>query len=329
MTLPPPTASVGPAPAFDPDVARVLAAEPALSAPLRRESLPRDGVATMFPDAPTVIAERAIDVSEYRFTSPESGEHIELSVFRPRGHEGERLAVLYNIHGGGMVVGHRSWETARVVDLVEEHQIVGVTVEYRLAPEHPYPAGVEDCYEGLVWLANNATELAIDPDRIIVMGGSAGGGFAAAVSLLARERSGPRPRGQLLLCPMLDNTNSSASSRQFDGIGTWQRSSNLMAWECVLGADATSADAPPAASPSRATDLRGLPPAFIEVGSAEMFRDEDVDYATRIWRVGGSAELHVWSGGCHGFDMFCPDAEITRAALDARSSWLRRILTTP
>ncbi len=135
--------------------------------------------------------------------------------------------------------------------------------------------------------------------------------------------------GQLLLCPMIDNTNTTVASRQYDGIGTWQRDMNLLAWSCVLGEElAFSTEAPAYAAPSRATDVSGLPSAYIEVGEAEMFRDEDTEYALRIWETGGRAELHVWGGGAHGFDMYMPDAEITRAALAARASWLRRIWRT-
>ncbi|ERK69651.1 hypothetical protein N136_04027, partial [Leifsonia aquatica ATCC 14665] len=152
-------------------------------------------------------------------------------------------------------------------------------------------------------------------------------GFAAAISLLARDRGGPALAGQLLLCPMIDNTNTTVSSLQYAGIGTWTREANLLAWECVLGDElAFSAEAPAYAAPTRADDLSDLPHAYIEVGAAEPFRDEDVEYASRIWAVGGAAELHVWSGGFHGFDMYAPASELTRAALDARFSWLRRVL---
>lgn len=315
-----------PAVPFDPEIQAVLDALPAQPA-LTRETLPREGTDRMFPSNDEVIAGRAIEWEDRVIPGPAGAPDIEVTIFRPCGREGEALPAVYNIHGGGMIVGHRSWESARVVDLVDELGVVGVNVEYRLAPEDPYPAGVEDCYAGVVWLAENAASLGVDPARIVVMGGSAGGGFSAAVALLARDRQGPPIAGQLLLCPMLDNTNATTASLQYDGIGTWQREANLLAWSCVLGDDlAFSEEAPAYAAPSRAADLGGLPPAFIEVGAAEMFRDEDVAYASRIWATGGQAELHVWAGGCHGFDMYMPEAEITRAALASRVSWLRRVL---
>ncbi|MFT4233233.1 MAG: alpha/beta hydrolase fold domain-containing protein, partial [Leucobacter sp.] len=198
----------------------------------------------------------------------------------------------------------------------------------RLAPEHPAPAPVEDCYAGLVWVAEHASELGIDPDRIVVMGGSAGGGLSAGVALLARDRNGPSLAGQMLLCPMLDDTNSKPSSHQYDGFSPWPRHMSLLAWRALLGEGAgdPSAEIDVYSAPARAKDLSGLPPAFVEAGSAELFRDEDVEYAGRIWSTGGQAELHIWSGAFHGFDVFAPDHPITRAALATRSSWLRRIL---
>jgi acetyl esterase/lipase len=256
------------------------------------------------------------------------GPDLEITIIRPRELNGP-VPGLYNIHGGGMILGTRAMDAPRLLELVAEFGVVAVNVEYRLAPEHPYPAGVEDIYAGLEWTAAHAAELSIDPERIVVMGGSAGGGFSAAVSLLARDRRGPDLAGQLLLCPMLDNTNTTVSARQYaqPALAAWPRENNLLAWRMVLGERlAGSPEAPAFAAPARATDVSGLPPAFVEVGSAEMFRDEDVEYASRIWAAGGAAELHVWAGAFHGFDVFAPDSELARAAKASRSSWLRRVL---
>jgi acetyl esterase/lipase len=201
-----------------------------------------------------------------------------------------------------------------------------VSVEYRLAPETPHPGPVEDCYAGLAWTAGHAGELGIDPARVIVGGASAGVGLAAAVALLARDRGGPALLGQMLLCPMLDDRNETPSSYQMAGIGIWDREANEVGWTALLGAARGGPDVSPYAAPARATDLSGLPPAFIEVGSAETFRDEDVAYATGIWQAGGQAELHVWPGGFHGFTGMVPDAAISKAATAAQQGWLRRIL---
>ena len=298
--------------------------------PMTEESLRSTGSGPEspgFPDAATAVRGRAVTAEELIIPGPEGAPELEITVFRPASPAGDALPALVNFHGGGMIVGHRSWEHGRVIDLVERHGVIGVNVEYRLAPEHPFPAGAEDTYAATRWVSEHAAELGADPARLIVMGGSAGGGFAAAVSLMARDRGGPAIAGQLLLCPMLDNTHTTPASAQYDGIGTWTREANLLAWRLVLGEElAYSEDAPAYAAPSRATELGGLPPAFIEAGSAEMFRDEDTDYARRIWAAGGDAELHIWAGGFHGFDMYAPESELARAALAARDSWLGRVL---
>ncbi|UOR03385.1 alpha/beta hydrolase [Leucobacter allii] len=324
---------------FDAEIAPILAALAAApAAPLTPETLP----ALRGPGAPGGTdpgpgpesargpdPDAAVRVEERLIPGPAGAPDIELTVLRPAGSDPEAgpLPILVNFHGGGMIVGHRSWEHDRLAALVAAHRAVGVNVEYRLAPEDPFPAGIEDAYAATAWAAAHAAELGGDPDALVVMGGSAGGAFAAAVALMARDRGGPAIAGQLLLCPMLDNTNTTVASRQYDGIGTWTREANLFAWRCVLGEElAYSPDAPAYAAPARVAELSGLPPAFIEVGSAEMFRDEDADYARRIWEAGGEAELHVWSGGCHGFDRYAPDSEIARAALASRDSWLRRVL---
>ncbi|MEV6121214.1 alpha/beta hydrolase [Streptomyces sp. NPDC052077] len=316
---------------FDPALGAVLDAMPRAEGPAPSP----DGVAAVrdsasaipLPTVAEVIGGRAIDAEERTVPGPEGAPPLDVTVLRPRGATGP-VPGLFNIHGGGMISGHRHQDTPRLADLVEELGVVAVNVEYRLAPEHPDPAPVEDCYAGFRWMAGHAAELGVDPGRLVVMGGSAGGGLSAGVCLLARDRGGPVPAGQLLLCPMLDDTNTTVSSHQYDGSGTWQREMNVLAWRALLGERAgdPAAGVSPYAAPSRADDLSGLPPAFVEAGSAELFRDEDVAYASRIWAAGGRAELHIWQGAFHGFDVFAPDHEITRAALAARLSWLRRVL---
>jgi acetyl esterase/lipase len=172
----------------------------------------------------------------------------------------------------------------------------------------------------------HAAELGVDPARVIVGGASAGGGLAAAVALLARDRGAPALLGQLLLCPMLDDRNETPSSWQMAGQGIWDRAANEVGWTALLGDARGGPDVSPYAAPARATDLSGLPPAFIDVGSAETFRDEDVAYASRIWQAGGSAELHVWPGGFHGFAGAVPQAAVSRAAVAAQRDWLGRLL---
>ncbi len=230
--------SVPPVP-FDPEITPVLDALAAAPQPgLSRDTLAamrEPGLGPGFPSGAELVAGRAITAEERLIPGPHGAPEFEITVFAPADRGPDPLPVLVNFHGGGMIVGHRSWEHGRVIDLVERHGVVGINVEYRLAPENPYPAGAEDNYAATRWVAEHSDELGVDPGRLIVMGGSAGGAFAAAVSLMARDRGGPAIAGQLLLCPMLDNTNTTVSSLQYDGIGTWTRDANLLAWECVLG----------------------------------------------------------------------------------------------
>ncbi|MCP2357097.1 acetyl esterase/lipase [Nonomuraea thailandensis] len=236
--------------------------------------------------------------------------------------------VIYHIHDGGMVAGTRRSGMTPMLDLAEPHGAIVVSVEYRLAPEHPYPAQLEDCYAGLSWIAGDADALGADTERIVIVGVSAGGGLAAAVALLARDRGGPALYGQLLGYPMLDDRNDSYSTVQMRGFGVWDQTSNETGWRAVLGAAYGAADVSPYAAPARATDLSGLPPAYIDVGSAEIFRDEAVAYADRIWQAGGDAELHVWPGGFHAFDAWMPQAALSQSLTRARQDWLRRLLAT-
>ncbi|GAA3045239.1 Acetyl esterase/lipase [Actinokineospora globicatena] len=313
---------------FDPDIEPALAQIVLPDAPpFTPETIPamRAGMAAMFPPAAEAVGDAPVDVVERLIPGPDGAPDLEITIISPRGLTAP-VPGLYNIHGGGMMVGHRNMDVGRLLALVLELGVVAVNVEYRLAPEHPHPAPVEDCYAGLVWMVDNAAELNVDPARIVVMGGSAGGGLSAGVALLARDRGGPALAGQLLLCPMIDDTNTTVASQQYSGIGTWTRESNLAGWRSLLGDAVGTDDVSPYAAPTRATDLSNLPPAFIEVGSAEPFRDEDTQYALRIWETGGQAELHVWSGAFHGFDMYVPDWPVSKVALETRNSWFRRVL---
>ncbi|MGD6741884.1 alpha/beta hydrolase [Streptomyces sp. BH106] len=279
--------------------------------PVSEETLTRGGAYTL----------------EERVTpGPQGAPDISLLICRPTAPTGP-VPALYHTHGGGMIIGDNRVGLPELLELGEDLGAAVVSVEYRLAPETPHPGPVEDCYAGLVWTARHAEELGIDPERIIVAGGSAGGGLAAAVALMARDCSGPALLGQMLMCPMLDDRNDTPSAHQMAGLGVWDRAANQAGWTALLGDARGTDDVSPHAAPARATDLSGLPPAFIDVGSAETFRDEDVAYASRIWQAGGSAELHVWPGGFHGFDIAAPQAAISQDARTARALWLRRILS--
>ncbi len=261
-------------------------------------------------------------------TVPGPGPAVPLLVCRPTGSDGPH-PVLYNIHGGGMVAGHRrSAELVGELDRAEALQCAVLSVDYRLAPEHPDPAPVEDCYAGLVWLAERGAGLGLDPDRIVLSGNSAGGALAAGVALLARDRGGPPLAGMLLQFPMLDDRCDTVSARQMERVGMWDGLSNRTGWSALLGARRGTDAVSCYAAPARAADLTDLPPAYVEVGSVEALRDEAVAFVSRIWQGGGEAELHVWEGAFHSFDEWVPCAVVSRAAHDARVSWLHRHIAT-
>jgi len=225
-----------------------------------------------------------------------------------------------------MMFGDRFGLEVGMIDRVVNDGVVLASVEYRLAPESPDPGPVEDVYAGLVGFLDRAADLGFDPDRVLLAGGSAGGGLAAATTLLLRDRATHHIAAELLVCPMLDDRNDTVSSKQFSGTGLWDRESNDAGWTALLGARRGGPDVSFYPSPSRAEDLSGLPPTFLDVGSAEVLRDEVVNYATAIWASGGQAELHVWPGGFHGFHAAGPNTAIGRGANRVRDEWITRIL---
>ncbi|MEV0949573.1 alpha/beta hydrolase [Promicromonospora sp. NPDC050249] len=269
---------------------------------------------------------RTVDRRDVTVTAPD-GTAVPLTVLSPPGLDRSTPApCVYWVHGGGMVMGDRFSNLDIPLEWLDELGAVVVTVDYRLAPEASGTTLVEDCYLGLVWVAEHAADLGVDPARLVVAGTSAGGGLAAGVALLARDRGTPDLAAQVLVCPMLDHRNDTGSSHQFaEGPATWSRAMNAFGWRSVLGGDPAT-EVSPYVSPARAGDLSGLPPAYIDVGSAEVFRDEDVSYASRIWAAGGHTELHVWAGGFHGFDALVPEAQVSIAARRTRADWLRRVL---
>jgi acetyl esterase/lipase len=254
------------------------------------------------------------------------GDPITLAVIQRIGRSGATTAV-YAIHGGGMMFGHHLGNLESYDDwLLNDHDVVLVSVDYRLAPEYPDPYPVEDCYAGLVWVAAHADELGIDPNRIVIAGQSAGAGLAAGTTLLARDRRGPALIGQILVSPMLDDRDASVSTMQIDGVGVADRQLTRFAWDAYLGSRRGGEDVSISAAPARATDLGGLPPTYLDCGSAEVFRDETVAYASAMWAAGGDVELHVWPGAFHGFTSMMPGAALSRAATAALADWTRRVL---
>ncbi|TAJ46077.1 MAG: alpha/beta hydrolase [Herbiconiux sp.] len=321
------TTTIHPAPPFDVELGAALAAlGEMLPSTLTPEMIGpmRDG-GFLAPPIADLIADRPIRHEERTVPGPAGAPDIVISLFTRTDHVAGGPGI-YHTHGGGMVIGDRFTGADEFLSWVLEFDAVVASVEYRLAPENPDPAPVDDSYAGLVWFAEHAEELGVDPARIVIGGASAGGGLAAGVALKARDLGTPALAGQLLIYPMLDDRNETVSSHQVDGFGVWDRGSNDTGWNALLGERRRTADVSIYAAPARATDLTRLPPAFIDVATAEVFRDEDVAYATKIWEQGGVAELHVWPGGFHGFDAMAPQAALSMEARAARVAWLHRVL---
>jgi acetyl esterase/lipase len=235
------------------------------------------------------------------------------------------LPAIVTIHGGGYVIGSYDMDSPLLDRWCPGLEVVGVSVEYRLAPETPYPGPLEDCYAALRWTYDNATDLGIDKDRIGLYGLSAGGGLAAALALLARDRGEVPLALALLDCPMLDDRQQTPSIGA-DGLYVWGSDSNEFGWRSYLGELYGSDEVPFYAAAARATDLTGLPPTCVVVGAIDGFRDEDIDYAQRLNQAGVACELHVIAGLPHGY-LLVPGAPSVQLAMHAMDDWLIRQLT--
>ncbi len=268
---------------------------------------------------PTVLSDRVERTDHVMPDAP----HVSVRVHRPVGHSGP-MPCLYSIHGGGYIVGSNDMDDPMMDRLCPELGFIGVSVEYRLAPETPYPGPLEDCYAGLEWTYQHAASIGIDRGKIGIGGGSAGGGLSAGLALLARDRGAIPLRFQLLDCPMIDDRQVTPSS-QLEDLIIWSRESNEFGWRSYLGDRYGTDDIPPYAAAARAEDLTGLPPAYVSVGTADGFRDEDITYALRLLQAGVPTELHVYPGGPHGAGLFV-GTQIAAQIQRDRDDWLRRQL---
>lgn len=248
---------------------------------------------------------------------------VRLVIYAPAGKRSNR-SVLLHTHGGGYLVGKPELSDARLRSIVAELGCVIVSVDYRLPPEHPHPAPIEDCYTGLKWLHDNAKALGVNENKIAIGGESAGGGLAAALTLLARDRGEVPIVFQLLIYPMLDDrTCVEESPNAHTGEFIWPRDANTLGWQCLLGKNPGASEASPYAVPARATSLNGLPPTFIAVGALDLFLEENIAYAQRLLKAGIATELHVYPGAYHAFDMMATAAVAQQFGRDFRSA-LRR-----
>ncbi|KQM83610.1 alpha/beta hydrolase [Agromyces sp. Leaf222] len=226
-----------------------------------------------------------------------------------------RPAVVY-LHGGGMVAGKAEHYDGLVRYYVQQSQVPFASVDYRLAPENPGAGMATDAVDAMAWLIEHADEFGIDPQRIAVMGDSGGGGVAAGAAILARDR-GITLAKQVLIYPMLDD-RTTVPDPNIAPYAAWDWDSNWTCWSAVLGADIGGDTVSPIAAPARLTDFGGLPPAYIEVGDLDIFRDESISYAQRLHAAGISCELHVLPGVTHGHDRVSVEIDVSRRTLAER-----------
>jgi acetyl esterase len=265
-------------------------------------------------------SESRVDIR--RTTVPGPDAEVPVHIHRPAVAEPTAPGLLY-IHGGGFVTSDLRLFSGMVLRVTDELSVVVVAVEYRLAPEHPFPAPLEDCYAVLSWMTDNAAELGIDPARVGVLGESAGGGLAAGLALLARDRGGPRLCFQFLEVPELDDRLSTPSMRAYDDAPLWDQSGLVFGWRCYLGAEPGSASVSPYAAPGRAEDLSGLPPACVVVSQFDPLRDEGIAYAQKLMLAGIPTELHCYPGTLHDSSLI-EHAAVTRRMRADQLAALRR-----
>ncbi len=268
------------------------------------------GMPPMFPPA---VSTETVTVTEKHIPGPEGAPDVHIRIFSPV--EKEKLVGgLLWIHGGGYMYELMEMEDSRCLRFAQEANCVVVSVDYRVAPENPYPAPLDDCYAALEWFSKNAEMLGVDDTRIAIGGGSAGAGLAAGVCLWARDNEGPKIAFQMPLCPMIDDRHITPSSTEVTDRRFWNLEANIFGWASYLG-DIPYDEVPIYAAPARAKDLSGLPPAYFFVGELDLFRDEAINFANRLIEAGVTTEFHIFPGCFHGFEILA-DGEISRIAND-------------
>jgi acetyl esterase/lipase len=308
-------------PYYDPAVRAAIEAGPRLGT-VDARTLPKVRADRMLLNEQVPLSDQ-VTRTDLKVPGPEAGSEIRLRVHRRKGLEGNQPC-MYWIHGGGYVLGSPEQDDLRFDRWCQKYDLVGVAVQYRLAPEHPYPAAVEDCYAGLKWVKEHGAEIGVDTNRVGIGGPSGGGGLAAALALVVRDRAELAIDYQLLIYPMIDDRRTSVTANW--DVPVWNTASNEFGWKSYLGDLHGSDEIPYHAAPIRASDLSGLPPTFIMVGTLDAFCDEDIEYAQRLNQCGVPVELHVYPGAPHGFEGFAPDAPVARQARRDINDWLARQL---
>ena len=264
-------------------------------------------------------------VEDVTVPGPEGAPSVSLRIYRPRGLAAPAPALFWT-HGGGFIQGSPSQDEVANIAFARELGITVVAARYRLAPEHPFPAALDDLYAGLTWLFGEAEARGIDPARIAIGGASAGAGLTAALAMVAHDREEVRPVFQLLVYPMLDDRTVLRTDIDHRPLRMWSPGSNRFGWASYLGRRPGSADVPPYAAPARRHDLSGLPPAWIGVGTLDLFHDEDLEYARRLEATGVPCAVHTVEGAFHGFDAVFRKAGVTRAFWEEQAKALRAAL---
>ncbi|QLC90771.1 alpha/beta hydrolase [Priestia megaterium] len=271
----------------------------------------REGIAQM--RTPTVVDE-SLSLTDEVIIGPDDNP-LTLRIYRPKSIN-ESLPVLLWIHGGGYILGSIDDDDDTCMRFVKEANCVVISVDYRLAPEHPYPAPIEDCYAALKWIADNAEPLNIDPNRIGVAGASAGGGLTAALTLLARDRQYPSICFQMPLYPMIDDGNNTPSTNEIKEGLVWNQKTNEAGWKMYLGELYKSDNIPAYAAPARAEDYCNLPYTYTCVGQLDPFRSETLTYVSKLAEAGVDVEFHLYPGAYHWFEQLNPNDKVSIHAVN-------------
>ena len=300
---------------LDPEVAEVVKKSMNQSGPGMDLSKPSEARVLSDKMSAALVSQRAevkgVITEDRKIPGLPGSPELTVRVYQMEKKAGLRPGFLW-IHGGGYVVGDLELDDPLCRQLTLAGECVVVSVNYRLAPEHPYPIPLEDCYVALKWMAAQ-DELQIDQFRICVGGASAGGGLSAALALLARDRGEIKLAWQLLLYPMIDDRNTELPSETVPNTLVWTRESNYWGWRAYLGHDPGTKDVESYASPARVENLEGVAPAFIGTGDLDLFAEESFYYAAKLVAAGVPTEVHVYPGVPHGFDgILAPQAEISK-----------------
>jgi len=253
-----------------------------------------------------------VNISEKSVTA-EDGASITVRVYRPS-NTADTLPAMLWIHGGGYVIGEAKNDDLIVSGYVKSVGCAVVSVDYRLAPEHPFPVPLNDCYSALKWVFDNSAELMIDPARIAIAGQSAGAGLTAGLAQLARDRNELQVIFQLLIYPMLDDRNILQADETIPDTILWTRANNLFGWRAYLGQEPGTDNTPKYASPGRTNTLEGLPPTYMMIGDLDLFLEENIEYAKRLIRAGVPTDMHIYKGAFHGFDSMAPNSGAAQRA---------------